>query len=131
MREDDFLRAARIAAYVCVEEALAPRAVASERLRGSFVALETKLRDTAGEEVPGPKVVDGLVQCGLLEELVELAETRVRFTSDPIAEYLMAMHIAGGGRSETVEIEKRIAEQPKKARGLAEAVEHVRAASEA
>ena len=70
LRRDDFLRAARLTAFTCVEDELAPRQVSSEYLRGVLKAqtLPFSAETPDATEVQAASVLDQLVQGGLLDE---------------------------------------------------------------
>ncbi|MHC4406069.1 MAG: hypothetical protein ACYTG0_41055 [Planctomycetota bacterium] len=117
IREDDFLRAACLAAFKCVERSLAPREIESTFLRGVFSHEGTMtpfcLDNDEFTELTPAVIVNQLVHCGLL---CVNSYQRVQFAYDPIAEYLAAWHafrhedrreIAGPLRRRLSEAEKR------------------------
>jgi len=93
LREEDFLRAARLVAYAAVKETWTPRAVSREYVRGQLDAEPLKFMSESAQELSSAVVIDQLVRCGLLEEIVALAAPEIRFAFDPVAEYLAAMHV--------------------------------------
>lgn len=89
----DFFRAARIAAKACTENAWAPRTISSDILRGQLSNEPLPFRTEDGQDVEVDQVIEQLRRCGLLESTTVMAVERIRFAHDPIAEYLMAMHL--------------------------------------
>jgi hypothetical protein len=92
LRPEDFLRAARIAAWSCVIDERASREVSTERVRSrlNVVAESVKFLSTVGSEMQDGIILDQLIACGLLRTNKETPD-RVAFSFDPIAEYLCAI----------------------------------------
>jgi len=99
LREEDFSRAARFVAYVCVVKfgrpgAVTARAVSEDYLRGRLEEPKPAMVHEDGDESTSVVVLDQLVQCGLIQkQKSETGQWYVRFAQDPIAEYLAAMHL--------------------------------------
>lgn len=95
LRDDDFLRAARLVAMATVKEGWTPRPVSREFVRGQLDAEALPFLSAAEQpaELSPAVVIDQLVQCGLVEQLATLGAHDIRFCFDPVAEYLAAMHI--------------------------------------
>jgi hypothetical protein len=103
IRNDDFLRAARITALACVEEDFAPHPISMEMLRGSLRVSAQRL-PFEREQLPGDplndvEVIDQMRVSGLVDTVMSLGVTQLRFAFDPIAEYLAAMEISAGGEA--------------------------------
>jgi WD40 repeat protein len=95
LREDDFLRAGRLVAFASVKDEWVPRQVSTEYLRGLLEAERSPFlnSDIAPCPVHSAAVLDQLVRCGLLESITHLGGAFIRFSFDPVAEYLAAMHM--------------------------------------
>jgi len=124
LREEDFLRAARLVALACVDEELAPRQVSSEFLRGQLKAQPLPFSSSGDDpkEIRPEGVLDQLVRCGLLELVTDLAAVYVRFSFDLIAEYLAAMHVVTQGAEKIEEMKRRLGAREG---GLTEALQRV------
>jgi hypothetical protein len=125
LREEDFLRAARLVALACVDEDLAPRQVSLEFLRGQLKAQPLPFFPEGKDpkEMRPETVLDQLVQCGLVERVATaLAAIDLRFSFDLIAEYLAAMHVVLQGAEKMKEFKERLGEREG---GLAEALHRV------
>jgi hypothetical protein len=91
LNADDMLRASRIAAFESVREALAPREVDAQYLRG-VLASEADgapfMNKDAKEPVGAPALVEMLAACGLVVR--NPINRRLQFAYDPVAELLAA-----------------------------------------
>ena len=127
LSEEDYFRAARIIAKLSVDEELSPRSVNADLLRGWLGAESEHAQfcDEQGRTVVAAQVVEQLVRSGLLLRSVELATVRIRFSDDPIAEYLYAMHVALQPTNVIETLSARISLRPQEAQGLAEALAQV------
>lgn len=120
--EEDFLRAARSAARACTEESLTPRPCEAVYLRAQLAISDPPLLDEHGRALPAPSIVEQLVQCGLLEATIENTVRHVRFTHDPIAEYLMAMHVHTQDGERAILFRQRLMAEPARAPGVHQAL---------
>jgi WD40 repeat protein len=97
---DDMLRAASIAATESVRDALVPRELDGEYLRGVLVpeADDAKFMSARADGAVDPAVVvDLLVACGLLRR--NAVNRRLQFADETVAEQLAARRIAGAPAS--------------------------------
>ena len=123
LREDDFLRAARVTARLCLDEELVPRPVAADFLRGHLTATgETLAFEDEKGTIGAGSVIDQLLQCGLLQRDVVLAVPHVKFAEDPVAEYLTAADVVAQGPEAAARLGGRLTPR---SGGLREALDRV------
>lgn len=120
----DFRRASRLLAALCMSE-LAPRSVDETYARGAIDQQKPHLCDESGDSLPSTIVVEQLVSCGLLERFTEHARDHLRFSEDPLAEFLMAMKIADSSAKEQRRYLRKIEKGGQAAQGLREALAEV------
>jgi hypothetical protein len=84
-----------LVAFASVKDEWVPRQVSSEYLRGLLEAERSPFLNSDAEPSPvrSAVVLDQLVRCGLLESITRLGGSFIRFSFDPVAEYLAAMHM--------------------------------------
>lgn len=94
--EDDFLRATRKVALACVKDELASKPISKEALR-AYLEEGGKShffdQEQPANEVRSALVLEQLEECGLLEKHEPAPVPHLRFSFDPIAEYLAAMDV--------------------------------------
>jgi WD40 repeat protein len=98
LREDDFLRAARLAAFVCFDKGVVPQEILEDLLRGHLTEVASAdpfraLNPPANQNIPAGLVIDQLISCGLLRQRTHHTYTLIRFAEDTIAEYLAALYL--------------------------------------
>lgn len=123
LSENELYRAASIAAKVCCEKALAPRAETCERIL-AFLQAELE-RFGIEQELPPARVLEELVSCGLLEYISEDL-IYLRFANDVIAEYFMARYIEEHGNSAVaMKLRRSLQQSGESAQGLRDALEQM------
>lgn len=121
---DDFVRAATVSAFGSVKEALSPREIGADYLRGvlDHEADRLPFMNAAGAtSVTSAVIIDQLESCGLL--MRNPVNRRLQFAYDPVAEILAAKWmIDRADEAGIVQLRQRLAESPEAGLGLAKAL---------